>query len=444
MKKLAILTLLATPAFAHQTPFDQPEYLKMSGGDPVAAQELSYFCSAAGKTGADCSDVLSGNGNLKQEAARKCVQQARSTSITFKFSNGFEIPGSKAHKLGGTHWHENYKEDSDGLHRHAYTAQDRQRGVAQYEKRLIEEEVAKNSGFTGSSSKTSGGGVGGGTEFGVSAPVQFTIKLDGNGQKSTTENNPLLSEAQKAYILKEKEKARNDPSLGDVEPSLLCFKSEKFCYTKDGSKVLNESYEPTKDSEKGKKGADNTPPKHEEDSRDIGDNSSIGQGDGGVWADNDTGKSPDDPMIATNADLDLSAKSPMELCLDKEFRKLDKEVGSKTVDPNAKEAEKAEIATAISLLKSGYCDESVYGRAVCQAHKNKQNSVVAVTILAERKEAFSSAVKALKTTGICDPQALGGQFCRDRQNQWNVTPAEKIDMAKPIRPGAPIRTFPGN
>ena len=35
LKNFALLTMLATPALAHQTTFDQPDFLKMSGCDLV-------------------------------------------------------------------------------------------------------------------------------------------------------------------------------------------------------------------------------------------------------------------------------------------------------------------------------------------------------------------------------------------------------------------------
>lgn len=445
-KKLAILTLIATPALAHQTLFNQPEYLRMSGGDPVAAQELAWFCATAGKKGNDCNDVLAGSGNLKQEAARKCVQQARSTSVTFKFPNGFEIPGSLAHQFNGNVWHEDYRKDSDGLHRHIWTKDNRESARQEAIGKQTNIEIQAALGLTGSTVKTSGSGMGGSLQGGTGAisPINVQVTFDINGNKGTEKTLPLLDQAAKDRIKAAGEKAYNDPNNTSIKPSISCMKDEEYCMTGDGSKFKNESYEPKKDKKDDKKGADNTPPpRHEEDLKDA-DGHVIDHDKTGTWAGNDTPRDADNPMIATSTDVDLNAKSPMEICLDKEFHKLNQEEGSKTKDPNAFTSISERKAQAEALLKSGYCDESFYGYAICQARKIKQDSVVDVTIVAERRDAYKSAMDALKQNGICDAQALGSQFCRDRQTQWNRTPADRLIAPKPTRPGTPIRTLPGN
>lgn len=445
-KKLAILTLIATPALAHQTTFSQPEYLRMSGGDPVAAQELSMFCSATGKSLIDCKDALAGNGNLKQEAARKCVQKMRTAAAHYNFPANDEAPGARGHQVSGVHWNQDYKTDADGEHRHAYSQKDRERAVYQYELILTRAEADRQRDNYGESTTSGSKEVDKHADWGIGDIAKIGAGFSLKEGESDTKSKGLSVEIQ-TKINEMAKAAYADPTLGEVKPSILCFKHEKTCTISGGGTVPNDSYEPEKNDSKGKKddkkGADNTPSRHEEDPKDANGHV-IDHDKTGTWAGNDTPRSADDPMIATTADIDLSAKSPMESCLDKEYRKLEQEVGSKTVDPNAAETEKADAETAKNLLKSGYCDESFYGRSTCRTYKIKQDSVVAVTIKAERKEAAASALKFLKTTGFCDAEALGGQFCRDQQTQWNTTPADRLIAPKPFKPGTPIRTLPGN
>lgn len=448
MKKLLFLTFLASPALAHQTPFDQPDFLQMSNGDPIAAQELSWFCAANGKSVLDCKASLSGNGNLKQEAARKCIRETIAAAPVIKGFNNKEIPGSRAHQAFGTVWHPDYREDADGIHRHVFTVKDRIRGVAQYRDMLIQAKLREKEAIFGSSEKSVGQGVNGNLEFGVSAGIDVHTTVGTDGSTTVTKINAKLSQAEMAEIDAKSKAAYDNPELGGVAPSVVCIKNEENCLTPDGSIMKNESYEPSKEKKeskekkpKDKKGASNTPSHVDEPSADIPDNTTTAGGD--TWVGNDEIAGPDDPMIATTVDKDLFLKSGMENCLDREFSKLITEIGSKTMDQSIDDTKNFEAEKVANLLRTGYCDVSFYGRPFCQTHKNRAASVVPVAILQEKKDAAQSALAIFKNTGVCNAQALGYQFCKAQKDRWTTTPADRIEVASPLRPVLPpIRTFP--
>jgi len=384
MKKLAVLSfLISSSAFAHQTMFDDPFFLKLSKGDPVAAQELSTYCSGTGKDPLDCRESLLEGGSLKQQAARKCITKMHATSFTYRINNEAEIPGSRGHAILGTTWHSDYRKDADGEHRHVFTEADKQRARAEAEQRQGSIEVDRVIRNNGTKTFTGGSEMGGGLQVGTGSvsPVNVQVTFEGKGTNSTTTTPGLLDEAARKRVIEAGNAAYKDPNLTSVKPSVGCIKSEVFCITGDGSKVKNESYEPKKENKDDKDNKDhqstnNTPPKHEKDSNEPnfhedthGNNSWAGTGD------DDTSPS-DGTMIATPLDSELMAKSPLESCTETEFKNLEDSIGSQTTDPDAMERDEDRKQRAETMLVGGYCDESFYGREACQAHKNKANSVL--------------------------------------------------------------------
>lgn len=123
MKRLAILTLLASPAFAHQTQFNNPAFLRLSKGDPIKAQILSWYCDAKGGSKTDCMSSLAGSGNMAFEAALNCQQRMLNNHIAYSNlpTKNKEIPGARSHKADGVDWHPEYQREGNGrLHRHGW------------------------------------------------------------------------------------------------------------------------------------------------------------------------------------------------------------------------------------------------------------------------------------------------------------------------------------
>ncbi|RYZ90907.1 MAG: hypothetical protein EOP04_02390 [Proteobacteria bacterium] len=445
MKKLALLSLISIPAFAHQVPFSDPTFLKLAGGNPEAAFELSYYCGRNGISDADCVKDFSQGGIMKQEATQKCMQSIRATTITYKFKDGGEIPGARATTVSGSKMsHAELLPDEEGiLHLHQMSERDRIAGSNAAEKQQTDLEIASVIAAKGSSSRTTGGSVGGGGEFGTSStPVHVVVNVNSSGSSSTTINSPLLDQAAKDRIESAKKYGHDHPEAFGIEPSILCRSIEKNCREGMGWGKKNPYYDPkakapeAKSDNKDNKGADN-PPKHRDDtSHNLPEVEHISIG---KWAGNDTRRGPDDPMIATPVLDDESKLSPMEKCVEKETKRLIDSIGKTTIDPNFLEKESVEDS-ASSLLKYGYCDEQVYGKAGCLVKRFTQNSVVAVEIQEERKEAARQALEYFNVSGLCDPNALGRKFCDAQKFKWETTPTGSKEINFEISGRRPFKT----
>lgn len=445
MMRFALFTLLSTPVFANQIPFEQAKYLKLTDGDPKAAQELAVFC--IGKNSTQCLSEFRGNESLKIQAARACVQQSQATVLNLKFSSEIEIPGARAHKVGGTVWHEDYRVDEDGEHRHAFSKDNRNYARSEAEDRQRQKEITAVLANRGSVARTVGKDSGGNITFGTGSisPINVQITLGAGGSDSKTTINGLLGQDAKDRIKAAGDAAYKDPaSLSSVQPSILCFMSEKDCLTTDGSKVPNESYEGVNDDKKEdakdeRRGAEG-PPKHEEDNIQESPNS-ISRDSDEMWAGHDTESDPD-TAIATPIVEDLSTLSPMETCLIKETKRLTDSLGRMNLNSDSLDTSETEEDAAKKVLKFGLCNEQVMGKVFCLSKKFQEDSVVAIAIQEERREAAKQALEYYKLTGTCDPNALGRDFCKAEKYKWETTPIGRFEipteggrLTKPIKAG---------
>lgn len=305
-KLLPILAILASPAFAHDLPYSDPTFLNLSGGDPVKAQELDFFCSTSGLNAGKCADSLAGNGNLMAEAARKCAQQ--SASFQSPMLTGGKIDPRLAHKIDGRVNHFDYRSggETGRLHRSYYTKTDEQLAYESRKRQLYEDYERATKIIRDRVTKTNEGGINGKGSVGI--PGVGSAEVGGSGCNKTTTELTILTEKDRKTIEAEAEKARQNPKLGGIEPSGLCFAGEKMCDDGDGHFTPNSSYDSKveakeKENEKktGKKTSSNdnkTPPKHDADhTNDTPDNVSASGGE--TWAGNDAGHYPD-TVIATS------------------------------------------------------------------------------------------------------------------------------------------------
>lgn len=439
-KLISIAALLSAPALAHQTPFDKPEFLKLTGGDAKAAQELSWYCEGSKLSTGECIKDLQGTGNLKQEAARKCLNDsiAALPVIPIKFNNK-EVPGSRAHKAEGVQWHGTYvrSPETGRLHRHQYS--EAQKKYA-YQAKLTMELVAarqRMDSLLGTQTTSTSVGFETSATTGLSEIITSAIDYLTAWTQEATKGLPLPDgevEAAKRLALE----AMDDPSRLGMEPEILCYIDERDCTVGSGAKVTNESYDPDyKEAEKNKKdyskGASNPPTPHDEDSHNLPEDKITHPG-GDKWAGDDQPKNPNTAIATPVLDTDSAAKTGMEKCVTNESKRLTDEMGRKSFDPNASTGDKVEKSRADSLLKHGYCDVQVMGLEFCRAKKFKEDSVVAVEIQEARKEAAASALATLKTTGQCDAVALGVEFCRKQRDKWKVNPNEKTSDTVGPRP----------
>jgi hypothetical protein len=474
MKKLAVLTLFAMPALAHEVPFDDKRFLNLTKGDTKAAQELSWFCETQSTPLGDCAKNLQGDGNLKQEAARKCLNESILTLPRLYLSVGStEVPGSRAHKAEGTRWHTNYVKspESGRLHRHAYS--DEQREEAYQAKLTMLLIAARNRMDTvngastiqtgvhseSGSSVSAGVGIKGAFDALVNAAVDFV-----NGKSTSLEKGQPLPDKEIELAKKGAEEARLDPSKVGIEPEILCYVDERNCTVGSSDKTIsNDSYDPNYKESNNSKDSSNT--KQSEDTKDTSKKAKDSHDDHDHESDIDQPKDKsndensgdsDTPKKSTPIIDDLTQKTALERCIEKETKLLIDEIGKKTINPDAATDSHTDNQIANSLLQHGYCDEQVMGVEFCRVKRFKENSVVAVTIREERKEAAAQALESFRQTGICDSNALGREFCKKERNKWEVTPKGfndiKVDgkLVKPIKsgdlpnlPGLPIPTNEG-
>lgn len=426
MKKLAILTLLATPAAAHTVPFSDPQYLKISGGNPAAAQELKFFCDGSGRNASDCDADLGGIGNLKAEAARKCAEQALARSQPLFEGKG--IDPRYSHRVEGV-FHPNYQTggDTGRSHRHYFTESDGQRAYEAKKRELYAAYGAATKDLRAEVTTTKTGGIDGKGTVGL--PGVGSAEVGGHGSDTTVTANPILNDKDRSAIEQAAELARKYPERSGVDPTGLCFQGEKECM-EGGKLVPNKSYSPEIEKEEkkskeetGKKTSSN-PPKAEDDHNhdvDLPEHHEVGKMAG------DPTSNPDGGMWATPVlDRESLPASIMDNCMKQETKKLEVEVGSSTKDPEFNLREEA-AQKAVDGMKNGYCDESYFGRGVCAQYNFQRDSVVAIDIAEDRKDNYNSAMSAFELTGVCDSHILDMNFCKKAAEKWTITPMDFVE-----------------
>ncbi|RYE57320.1 MAG: hypothetical protein EOP48_06060 [Sphingobacteriales bacterium] len=412
MRKIVLVVLISSPAFAHQIQFNESAYLSINS-DPATADALKIYCQSNGLTTLGCEDKFAGKGNLAAEAVLKCETIEQAKRIQFAFKTDEKDLMKKAHQVFGNLWHENI---IDG-HAHAYSAGARETAAnSAFNKRLTEINN-ENSSFKGTTSSTSGTEMKGGFDAGI--PNAFTIRFDFGGNNSKTITSPQITKAQIEDLKNAWLDGYNSPFRYDISPDSVTDVHGKVI---TGAQPANKkSAKEIKVKAEEKKGAEN-PPQHEDDrTKNIPEIKSTHVG-------KMAGESSIDVTgIATPAIEDLALQTPLEKCVDEQTKLLTDEMGKKTFDPNASAEDKVEADRAKTLTEHGYCDEQIFSREACAAKKFKEDSVVAVTIQEDRKEAASQALERFATSGDCDASALGQDFCRKQIEKWLVNPDLNIE-----------------
>jgi hypothetical protein len=436
MKRLSILTLLSAPfateAFATDIPYSNKGYIDLAGGDTFAAIELDQFCGITGRTLDECRNALGGQGNLRAEAARKCVQQTIMQGLPI----GGKLDHTRATDFAGAPHFDNRKTggvaDSAKSHAHFWTDGDREQAYYALRRQLVAEAQARKSGRETTSTADSSSSVKGSAQLGDPMGV-VKVGLEGGGghgsQSSSTTQSTMLTKEELAAIDKEAEKARQNPAIvPGMKPSGVCAASSKRCTDPSGRTFTNPNYD-AKEAEKekreeeakeGKKTSSTTPPKSEDDK--VSEIPTvIAPVDQGTWAGGPEKNAPDTAIATPVMDKDALPATFMEECMVRETRKLENFAGSVTVDHDSTKSEdKAQRAK--EALEKGYCMESFYGREECRKIRFKQDSVVAIDVEQERSDNYNSAMSEYQKTGVCDSNVLGSEFCENATKKWDSTP----------------------
>ncbi len=400
MKRFAWLgILIPSVSFAGMVRYNEPKYLDLAHNDPVAAKELDRYCSGS-LSEAACIAGLSGAGNLKQEAARKCLRLQDQKVYQFKINSGMntEAPGARLDREGGSVWTKRYHSDntSNGRsHRHDWSEGAKKTGELFAIRDYVVAYRQTMDSINGDSVTTHSVTDSKGMDFGASITKELAAFVIETIVNTRWDIATSVSLAQKTGIpisvineaWAQGQAGRENPGNFGVNPDILYFEDEP--YGLGPGEPMNTEYNPNakkkEESNKDDKKSTENPPKHVDTS--IKELPEIEHHEVGKWAGNDELKGPDEPMIATPFSKDGSELSPMEKCVTTEYTLLLKQIGSSTIDSNGAKNEAKEAAVADSLLKVGYCDEQILGHEFCLAKKFKEDSVVAVDIQADRKEA---------------------------------------------------------
>ncbi|RYZ91370.1 MAG: hypothetical protein EOP04_00710 [Proteobacteria bacterium] len=204
MKILFALFFFASPAFGHQILFNNPEFLNLADGDPIAGHELYTFCAAAGKDFSSCKLLLTGDGKNKLLAARFCVQRYMSPKDLKVLSRGknYGLEVFEKKFIYGKVWHEDFQDSSEGRHMHGYSDYSLNDSTQGYFSRLIQDKVSQNH-----------------ARAYISDRYHFT--------------DPRLSKVEMASLKIESERAKSFPYI-EHTPDIVC-EDEKKCRSGAGS-----------------------------------------------------------------------------------------------------------------------------------------------------------------------------------------------------------------
>ncbi|WP_141731410.1 hypothetical protein [Oligoflexus tunisiensis] len=379
-----------TPAEAEKCYSDSPEARELRAANPSAPESdrvaAMAFCKLGGYENAvDCaSDVL--NKGLV-DAAKGCINKLDSFIHNPKIN-------PVAHKLGGATspsggvWHFDYRESKDdGVHRHAYSDQQRDIAGRTFAAAQLELEKARRSVKSTTESNTTISGANLGIDGSVSVGVPGggpgvtlggSAGVNGGSEKGTsTEKGPLSQKESDELWKKYYEMGKADPQKAGFEPDILCMRNEKNCLTSSGKVIPNPSYVPdtaskkeeekTGSSSSSHKSTDTSSPKTPSPSRndDFGGGSSIEVTDGGHWAGEPS--KPSDGSMWVDFNQEDPGNDPMAKCIFDAHMEQVKHGSDKTYSDGSADtrSEAARKRDAESLLKRGICDEKYYGREYC-------------------------------------------------------------------------------
>lgn len=254
MKKLAILTLLAAPAFAHQVPYSNPTFLKLTKGDAVKAQGLSWYCESSGRDLTECAASLSGSGNLGQEAALNCQAKFAATALSFKIPDSRkEAPAARAHQAQGVDWHLDYKRDpEDGeIHRHVYSDYDRKK-ARDYE---IRDRVGAwrktTDDMSGDLTVTKTVSTSVGVDQGLVTQIMNLLVRYDTATATEMSKKSGIPESVLKEIYEAGQAAFNNPAIADIKPTIVCIINERDCRNvPEGENKTNTSYDPNAEKDR--------------------------------------------------------------------------------------------------------------------------------------------------------------------------------------------------
>ncbi|RYZ81269.1 MAG: hypothetical protein EOP04_24305, partial [Proteobacteria bacterium] len=137
MKRLAILSLIAAPAYAHQIAPETKFFKKELERNPLTTEVLAW-CNLVGITDENVckGEMYEKSGHISEQkiaAAKICVEKS-GLKYRIAFDQFFKVDAKRnalvSHQSGGTVWHTHYVTDpNEGAnakaHRHFYTETDK-------------------------------------------------------------------------------------------------------------------------------------------------------------------------------------------------------------------------------------------------------------------------------------------------------------------------------
>ena len=441
MKKLAIFTLISSPAFAHMAVPETEFFRQQMAIDPNTQNILSY-CGLIGIESEDAckaefykNDVVD---KRELEAAGKCVE-ASGLKYRMAYDKFFKVDQNAqnwvANKNPQTgYYHEQYllNKEVDGengpKHRHVWT---------EAEKKMAGEEIgtAKVKQFKENWEKES---ISGSTSASMTATVLAKVEgifksigFESGGEigveksKTITKEGPSKQQIDVVYN-NGYNLGYENPRYSSIAPSIYCY--EKGDCISDGSKdplpnpdgdirpISTVKPPEVKPVEKPKEAPKNptedflTPIKNKDST-------------GGVEPKTDTKVASKNEIkgVSTPVTNEHFIRD-IDDCVNKVIEEYYKEEGVKEYDPN-KESKEDEKERREKELQSGFCDPQYWGADYCFLWQSELDSHKVDEELSDA-EKYQQALTQLEMFGICDEKVLGKAKCDQYLLDLQTTPVD--------------------
>lgn len=390
MKRLAILTLISTPAFGHLVPYDSKAFLDLAKGNPENANYIAHFCSLAANSVEECLErLIVAKG---EDAAETCGREIHEIDIDLK--KEMHLVGVLEGVPLSGHPHTDYAySKADGWHRHGYTDGTRLTGGRIHGSFFVQQERANavKQQETVSSGKESVGGVsgslvGGGEKLGA----KVEVGIEGKSEHTTSAGSSTVvgglngTQIAKAYNEGFKTAWAN-PWAAKVAPDIVFTKGKDSAVGSDGKTYKNDPKsdvpELPKDQLKDEGPVSVSNPKDEKipTSGPLHPTSPTFNpppSDKGASIDASTSTDGSWALIAPAQSGELT---PIQTCYEIEMAKIKKKEMIQTVDGDeltyAQRKERAE-----ENLSLGVCDDSFFGEEFCRDWKQKQKLHIEETL----------------------------------------------------------------
>ena len=245
MKRLALLSMISTPAFGHLVPYDSKAFLELAKGNPEKANYIAHFCSLAADSVDDCmSRLLVANGQI---AAEKCGREINEIGEKLKEEMHL-VGGFKGVPLSGYPHTKELCTKEEGCHRYGYT--DGTREIAGRELGTTYVRQAREHAVKIQETDTNGkdvtGGVKGslegsagllGTE--VKTALEGTAENTTSNEKATVKGGLTEFQIAKAYNAGFKKGWENPLKAGHY-PDVFFIKGESEAVGADGKRYKND------------------------------------------------------------------------------------------------------------------------------------------------------------------------------------------------------------